>query len=180
VQLIKSKAELLEHLARVGYSKVNYRIAVEALIFTHEGKLLLEERGPEARDEIGKLEGVGGRLNGNDLLRELWEEIDQELAAQRQRLEVAIERVLEVRQVQFDERDRGVQDWVVVSHLCRIIRGKPAIGEPGKVEALHEVRLAELYALDEAKLSNSTIAARRTYKAWYGDRPYYEVPDPNP
>jgi hypothetical protein len=36
----------------------------------------------------------------------------------------------------------------------------------------------ELYKMDEKKLSNSTIAARKTYEELYGNRPYYEVPEP--
>lgn len=177
MELIQTKAQLFDYLTRIGYSKKDYRIAVEALIFTPEGKLLLEERGPECRDEIGKLEGVGGRLNGNDLLQELREEFDQELAAHNQGLEIDIERLLEIRQVQFEEQYKGLQDWIVVSHLCRIKKGEPAIGEPGKIASLRKVSMDELYEMDEEDLSNSTIAARKTYKALYGNRPYYEVPE---
>ena len=175
MELIKTKAELLDYLNSIGYSKENYRIAVEALIFTPEGKLLLEKRGPMCRDEVGKLEGVGGRLNKNDLLEELREEFDQELSAKVQKLEIEIERLLEIRQVQFEEQNKRLYDWVVVSHLCRLKKGEPKIGEKDKIESLHEISLDELYKMDEEKLSNSTIAARKAYKARYGNRPYYEV-----
>jgi len=134
MELIKTKPELLAYLDKIGYRKKDYDITVEALIFTPEGKLLLEKRGPKCRDEVGKLEGVGGRLNGNDLLQELRDEFVQELAAQKQGLEIEIERLLEVRQVQFKEATKGWKDWVVVSHLCRLKQGKPAIGEPGKID----------------------------------------------
>jgi|GEM_PF-2553996 len=179
MELIKTKAELLNYLKRIGYNKKEheYRIAVEALIFTPEGKLLLEKRGPLCRDEVGKLEGVGGELKADNLLYELGEEFDQELGAERQGLEIAIERLLEIRQVQFEEKDKGLQDWVVVSHLCRLKKGEPVIGEPGKIASLHEISLEELYEMDEEKLSNSTIAARKVYKARYGNRPYYEIPE---
>jgi hypothetical protein len=178
MKLIKTKTELLDYLNSIGYDKKDYRIAVEALIFTPEGKLLLEKRGPECRDEVGKLEGVGGRLKGNDLLQELREEFDQELTAQQQELEIDIERLLEIRQVQFKEKDKGWQDWVVVSYLCRLKKGKPAIGEPGKIASLHEISMDKLYKMNKKKLSNSTTAAREVYKARYGNRPYYEVSEP--
>src|SRR5579859_5665044 len=177
MDLIQKKSQLLDYLAGIGYNKKDYRIAVEALIFTPEGKLLLEERGPECRDEIGKLEGVGGGLYGDDLLQELREEFDQELAAKTQQLVIDIDQLLEIRQVQFEEQDKGLQDWIVVSHLCRIRKGKPAIGEPGKITSLREISMEDLYQMEEAKLSNSTIAARKTYQALYGNRPYYEIPD---
>lgn len=176
MNLIKTKGELLNYLDKIGYNKTNYRIAVEGLIFTKEGKILLEKRGPECRDEIGKLEGVGGSLgNHYNLLSKLQEEFNQELAAEVVGLEINIDRLLEVRQVQFFEAEKGWQDWIVVSHLCRIERGEPAIGEPGKIESLHELTLDELFAMDEADLSNSTIAARETYQEMYGNVPFYEA-----
>jgi len=181
VELIKTKSELIAYLKHIGYNKKEneYRIAVEALIFTPAGKLLLEKRGPLCRDEVGKLEGVGGRLKQDDLLYELHEEFDEELAAEAQELEIEIDRMLEIRQVQFEEKDKGLQDWIVVSYLCRLKKGIPAIGEPGKIESLHEVDLQDLYAMEEARLSNSTIAARKVYQARFGNCPYYEVAEKN-
>ncbi len=179
MEMIREKTELLAHLESIGYDKPNYRIAVEALIFTPEGKILLERRGREARDAVGKLEGVGGKVSesDNDLLQKLQEEIRNELGATRGGLKVAIERLLEVRQVQFSDRAVGPLDWVVVSYLCRIIEGTPVIGEPRKIASLEYLTLDELYAMPEKDLSNSMIGARETYKAKYGNRLYYEVPE---
>jgi hypothetical protein len=175
--MIKTKKELLDHLASVGYTQSNYEIAVEALIFTPEGKLLLEKRGPQVRDEVGKLEGVGGRLDDDkDLLEQVQEEIRTELGADQGGVKVNIEQLLEVRQVQFDDLRVGeAVDWVVVSYLCRLSDGVPHIGEPHKIESLHELTLDELYAADEADLSRSVIMGRRAYRAKYGNRPYYEL-----
>ena len=93
-------------------------------------------------------------------------------------LEVKIDRILEIRQVQFKERITGkMKDWVVISHLCRLISGTPQITGPHLTESLHYLTLDELYAMDEADLSNSTIVARITYRKKYGNRPYYEIPE---
>ncbi|MSP12237.1 MAG: NUDIX domain-containing protein [Chloroflexi bacterium] len=176
MKMMRTKAEVLDHLRKIGYHKPGFRIAVEALIFTPEGKILLQKRGPHSRDEIGKLEGVGGSLGDReDLLQELREEIDQELSAQAVGLEIVVDRLFEIRQVEFYEQDHGLQNWVIVSFLCRIKKGKPEIGEPGKTESLHEFTLSELQKKEEDELSKSTIGARRTYQDRYGNRPYYEV-----
>src|SRR6266581_9014365 len=95
---IKTRSELLDYLSRIGCDRKDYRIAVEALIFTREGKLLLEKRGRGCRDEIGKLEGVGGSLDNDDnLVEKLREEVEQELAAHTGGVEIKIERLLEIR-----------------------------------------------------------------------------------
>jgi 8-oxo-dGTP pyrophosphatase MutT (NUDIX family) len=178
--MIRTRTELLTFLDSIGYDNPDYQIAVEALIFTPEGKILLQKRGKSARDAVGKLEGIGGTVeDGDDNLHErLQKEIGEELGAPIGGVEVDIERLLEIRQVQFEERvTKKLKDWVVVSHLCRITEGKPVIGEPDNTESLHELTLDELYAMDEADLSNSAIAARKTYREKYGNRPYYEVPE---
>jgi hypothetical protein len=173
MQMIKYKSQLLAYLKQIGYSKSDYRIAVEALIFTPERKLIQGKRGQKVMDEVGKLEGIGGSVGDiNDLHQALQERVHSELGPN---VKVQIDRLLEVRQVVFDDRDRGPLDWVVVSYLCKLIGGRPVIGEPDATESLQELTLDELYAMDEAKLSRSTVLARITYRAKYGNRPYFET-----
>jgi hypothetical protein len=190
VQLITTKAQLLKCLeGRRDYNPKS-KIAVEALIFMPDGRLLLEKRGPACKDEIGKLEGVGGSIKAfDDLLEALRSEIRQELGADRAGFKVSIDRLLEVRCVQFDEVavDRETkrvvgkrpQDWVVVSYLCRALEGTPLIGEADKIEALVYLTLDELFSMPEEKLSRSTVAARNVYRPKYGNRPYYETAEVN-
>lgn len=178
MDMITTRAELLAYLSTIEYQPPNYRIAVEALIFNADGRLLLEKRGPKCRDEIGKLEGVGGSLGKNDnLIEKLREEFNQELAAESAGLEIAIERLLEIRLVQFDDIDKGLLDWIVVSYLCRLKNGTPQIGEPEKIESLHYLTLEELFAYPADALSKSTVRAREVYQRRYGSRPYYDVPE---
>jgi len=176
--MISKKAEVLGYLQNIDYDKTNYRIAVEALIFTKDGRLLLEKRGKHAKDEIGKLEGVGGGIDPyEDLHDALKHSINTELAEHQGHIKVAIDHLLEIRCLQFDEKDKGPQDWVVVSYLCRAVAGEPHIGEPKKIEELVYLTMDELYAKDESELSLSTVAARKAYRPRYGSRPYYEVPE---
>lgn len=166
---MRTRVDLQRHLAEIGCTDQGYFIAVEALIFTPDGKLILEKRGPLCRDEIGKLEGVGGRFEGDDLHHSLMDEIHQEIGD----IEVTIDRLLEVRQVAFQEPDRE-QSWVVVSFLCRLLSGQPEPQEYGKIDDILMLSLSDLYAADESLLSRSTVAARDTYRKQYGMKLFYE------
>src|SRR4051794_19262112 len=58
----------------------NYKVAVEALIFNDKLEWILMHRGASARDEIDKLEGIGGRFEGDEDFRSaLRREIDEEV-----------------------------------------------------------------------------------------------------
>lgn len=67
----------LDHLDQV-------KVAVVGFIFDKNNNLVLHRRGPGARDEIGKLQALGGSVNGGDgnfkkaLIRELAEECGAE------------------------------------------------------------------------------------------------------
>lgn len=60
------------------------KVAVVCFIFDKAGRLILNRRGPGARDEIGKLQALGGGVNSSDenfrasLVRELKEEGGEE------------------------------------------------------------------------------------------------------
>ena len=180
MRMVTKKAEVLDHLKAVGYDKEDYRIAVEALIFTPDGKLLLEKRGPLCKDAVGLLEGVGGGLDEHDedLHEALRHEISTELSGLNGDLKVSIDRLLEIRQIQFEEsKTKRLKEWVVVSYLCKLIEGEPVSGEPELIEELVYLTLDELYAKPESELSGSTIAARKVYQEKYGNRPYFEVPE---
>lgn len=173
MEMIETRSGLLAYLERIGYEKLHDRIAVEALIFTSEGKLLLQRRGEAAQDEVGKLEGVGGALGErSDLRKRLEEKIATEIGDD---VDVNIERLLEVRLVPFTDRYGKVNEWVVVSYLCQLKSGTPVIGLPRHTESLHYLTLDQVYAMPEEKISKSLVQGRVTYRAKYGNRPYFEI-----
>lgn len=76
---VKNMQELVEKLSVVeNIGKI--KVAVVCFIFDKNDHLILHRRGPGARDEIGKLQAIGGSVNKNDLdfrdslMRELKEE----------------------------------------------------------------------------------------------------------
>lgn len=167
------KQDIFDYLDSIGYAHQDYSIAVEALLFMPNGKLLLEKRGPTALDERGKLEGVGGGLDeGNEIIQQIYQEVEEELGEQ---IKCIIEAFLEIRFVRFDQPGYGLRNWVVVSFLGRITEGRPKIMEVGKVEEFVEISPEELNRLPESQLSKSLISGRRTYWSQYGSLPYYET-----
>lgn len=76
---VKDLGELAEKLENLDNVE-SVKICVACFIFDKNGNLILHRRGAGARDEIGKLQAIGGSINGKDgsfrnsLERELKEE----------------------------------------------------------------------------------------------------------
>lgn len=79
-QEIQNKEQLKEILFKKNILFDNYNIAVILIATDKNGNILLQRRGPKARDEQFKLENIGGGLDTSDLtfkaalLREIKEE----------------------------------------------------------------------------------------------------------
>lgn len=108
----------LEALARgAGLPRGGYLIAVEGVVFDRQGRLVLMERGPGCRDDVGMLEGIGGEVeNGEDfrvaLLRELVEEVGPGA-------DIEVRDFVHVRHQSYDEPGRSEpQHWLILSYLC--------------------------------------------------------------
>jgi 3',5'-cyclic AMP phosphodiesterase CpdA/ADP-ribose pyrophosphatase YjhB (NUDIX family) len=171
---IRSLDELKAYLKAQRLDATGYRIAVEALIFDANGRLLLQERGIDARDEVGKLEGVGGTAFSDQLLDCIHHYVREEIGAS---VKVQVDELLEVRPSRFVERDEPA-DWVVVSYLCRLVEGEPEVVDSSKTASLHWLALAELHARPDGDLSRSTSRARDLYRAKYRTTPYFSQAGP--
>ena len=93
--------------------------------------MLFLERGPLARDERGKLEGVGGQVEREDLRSELVREVTEEIGA-----------LVRLGSIRFMElKSDFVVDtkkhWAIASYICEYTSGTPKVREPGKIEAIH-------------------------------------------
>jgi hypothetical protein len=171
--MIRTMAEFDSHCWNEGYSRNGYHIAVEAHIFDSLGRVLLQVRGPSARDEVGHLEGIGGEVSAqsNDLIAELLREILEEIG----QVDIAVDYLLEVRPVRFTEKDGSVRDWFVLSYLCRLLKGSPVPIDRNRVAELNFYTMDEWQSIPDETLSRSTSRARILYKAIFGCQPYYNV-----
>lgn len=177
---MRTKTELLQKAEREGFP--TDRIAVAALLFDRRGRILLQLRGVGAPDEVGKLEGVGGRLKREDLHAALQEEFSQEIPDEvtHQTCDIHIGELLDFTRLTFSSRDGTTTDWTVATYLCLLRRGKPTIGETHKIEALHWLTWEQLYAWPEegdpargmAALSPWVSRVRMVYAEKYGSAPW--------
>lgn len=193
MELIQTLNDLHDYLKDIRYEGPMNLIAVEALIFNSDDKLVLLLRGPGANDEKDKLEGVGGRLmptDNGDLLVALSRKIESEIGAAPDdpvKVRVKPEELLEVRIVDFKNIQTGEWGkWVVVSHLCRLEEGTPFNRAPEQHREIKYLSLDDLFGwqteptYDMGKnllvpgLSKSLIEGRKVYKKKYENLPYHK------
>ena len=117
------------------------KLAVAALI-ERDGKVFLLCRGDSALDEVGCLEGVGGRLESLEydletgLERELREETCDRSTITHPAGEVVtcsykIRSFLGCDLLSFLNNDGACHEWVVVTFLCGLSSGDPVVLEKG-------------------------------------------------
>lgn len=161
---MRTLAELKAYLKKRSDIPPRYGIAVAAFIFTDDDKLILTERGEKARDEQGKLEGIGGGLKKGEgnLYRALKREIREELGD----IDVRIDQFLGIVSPQSKKR------WVVANYLCKLISGKPRVMEKDKMKSILYMPLVEI---NDVTLSSFQKIAMNIYREKFGILPYYKI-----
>jgi hypothetical protein len=185
---METLSELRGAAEHVGLEFDRYRIAVAGVIFCPDGRVLLEKRGVQARDEQGTLEGVGGSISEQDLYQALQRAIRQELCDENGGpLRVSIDQFLDFHAFKFqDKHTGGLRDWIVVTYLCYLHEGSPRSNEH-KIEELKFLTLDELYAwpvdgdpesipegLRREPLSPWTVHVRDVYRNRYGNQLFFQ------
>lgn len=104
-------------------------VGVGALIFNDKGQFLMSLRGSKARNERGKWEIPGGKVDKGESLEEaVVREVKEELG-----IEIKVEKLLTVsNHILADEN----QHWISPTYICSIVSGTPTIQEPEKCEQI--------------------------------------------
>jgi ADP-ribose pyrophosphatase YjhB (NUDIX family) len=151
--------DLKNALLRSANDLSGYSVAVEALIFDAEPRLHLMWRGERCQDGVGKLEGVGGRVENEDLRSELRRELAEEVGT-----EVNIE-ILRFFEVRYDEAltsspagDRK-KVWLIVSYLCYLRSGILSVCEPDANAGFSRVNV---FDVNKDDLTSSAAGAIRS------------------
>jgi len=104
-------------------------VGVGAVVFNGKGEFFLSQRGKESRNERGKWEFPGGRVEFGDTLRTtIIREFMEEYG-----MVIEVEQLLAV-----DDHilpDEG-QHWVSPTFIARHVSGEPRILEPHKCQAI--------------------------------------------
>ena len=158
---VRNIEELKKRLNHIENVPEEYSVAVEALIFDAAGQWILMERGSRCRDEIGKLEGIGGKFENEAnfreaLVREIGEEVGNEA-------NIEILSYFETRKDTVYVND-SAKHWIIVSYICLLNSGELKICEPRFNNGFYRFSLDEI---QPAKLSSSAKAAFESIKSDY-------------
>lgn len=150
------KVETWEDIQKLDIGFKQYETAVECVLFDRKGNWILMERGSGSRDEIGKLEGVGGALeNGENpvsgLKRELAEEVGKDP-------EIEITDYIGYKELDESEQEGADKNWAVIMYLGLLKSGELHIMEPDKNRGFQYVKPGKV---EPEKLSSSAKLTRQ-------------------
>ena len=112
-------------------------VAVGAMIFNSEGKVFIAQRGPDAKDEQGKWEFPGGRVEvGESLTAAIKREVKEE-----HDIDISVDSLVNL-------PDHGMTSdshhWLVPVFICHLRSGEARIMEPRKCSAIKWTTLKEV------------------------------------
>ena len=118
------------------------KVAVVGFIFDKSGNLVLHRRGPGARDEIGKLQALGGSVNGGDgdfrnaLIRELAVECGSEAKFD---IQSFIGAQLDGK---VDGHTHSYVNWIILGYKVNHISGELINNEPDRCVGFEKAPMA--------------------------------------
>jgi len=133
-------------------------VGVGALIYNDEGKILVTQRGPKAKNERGLWEIPGGSVEyGETFEQAITREIREELG-------ITI-RVKSLHALCDHILPEEYQHWVSPTYICEIVEGEPVIQEPEKcsdwgwfsVEEMQKLPLSKVTQYDVAVLQENQL-----------------------
>ena len=143
------------------------RLAVSALLFDANDRVVLIKRGPAARDARGLLESPGGEVDYVSSFQEnLTREVREELGSG----QIAIGCPLLIHCI-----ENGEARWIVITLPCRMLSGEPRNMEPDKALSINMYSLQEWFKVPNNELSISAIAERRVYSATFGCSLWFQM-----
>ena len=146
--------ELETYLKKENIELPEYRTAVIALILDKENNILLQRRGPKSRDEVGKLEDIGGAVEeiDNSFIEAMNREIIEEVGTD---INYTIDELVDACLVnKFDSRSNSYVNWLFLLYKCTYIDGELKCNEEGKALGY------EFYKYDELpkdEVANTTM-----------------------
>lgn len=160
---IKNNDELVDYLKDIGLKLPEYRCAVIALFVDTDGRILLQRRGPKSRDEVNKLEDIGGAVEEQDksfrdaMNREIIEEAGKEF-------NFTIDELVGASLItKYDSRTESDVNWFFLLYKCTYIDGELHINEPGKSLGY------EFYSREELPASEVAETTMRFWDFYYNE-----------
>ncbi len=125
-------------------------VGVGALIFNGKGKFFVSKRGPKARNEKGKWEIPGGKV-------EFGETLEQAIIRETQEEFGIVVKVVKLLQVCDHILPAEGQHWVSPTYICEIVSGTPMINEPEKSAEIGWYSIEEAKKLDLSEVTKHDV-----------------------
>lgn len=128
---VKNMGELIEKVSTL--TELDHiKVAVVGFIFDKDGKLVLHRRGPGARDEIGKLQAIGGSVNGSDAdFREAMKRELSEEAGSNAQFEIESFIGAQV-DGKIDNTNGKFINWIILAYKINLVDGVMVNNEPDR------------------------------------------------
>lgn len=112
---VKNVDELVAKLIDIDSLK-KIKVAVVCFIFNKQGQVILNRRGPGARDDVGKLQAVGGSVNKSDadFLSALKREILEETGNNNIKISKFIGAYHDRK---MDNETKEIVDWIILGYI---------------------------------------------------------------
>lgn len=161
---VVNQKDLEEYLVSTGIKLPQYRCAVIALLLDNDGNIILQRRGPKSRDEVGKLEDIGGAVEVTDktfrdaMNREIIEEAGEEF-------NFSIDELVGASLItKYDSRTNSDVNWFFLLYKCTYIEGEMKINEPGKCLGY------EFYKHDELPVEEVASTTMKFWEFYYNEK----------
>lgn len=131
-------------------------VSAAAILHDGNGKILLMQRGPKARDENGRWDICGGAIEfGESIDEALQREIKEELCAKP--LEIDFLTAYDAHR----EHAGNKTHWICLLHAAKIDPATVQIGEPHKISQIGWFHLADIPEPPHSMLYKALAAARQ-------------------
>lgn len=139
---VNNLEELVNRLSRFDQDFGKIKACVICFVFDKDNNLILNRRGPGARDEVGMLQAIGGSVNHNDenfrsaVMRELKEE------AGNAEFEVS-DFLGAVLNPAVDKTTGDLINWIILGYKGKLVTGEVENMEPDRCIGFEKAKMDE-------------------------------------
>lgn len=112
---VRNVDELVAKLISIDSLK-KIKVAVVCFIFNKQGQVILNRRGPGARDDVGKLQAVGGSVNKNDV--DFLSALKREILEETRNNNIKIDKFIGAyHDRKIDNETKEIVDWIILGYI---------------------------------------------------------------
>lgn len=112
---VRNVDELVAKLIDIDSLK-KIKVAVVCFIFNKQGQVILNRRGPGARDDVGKLQAVGGSVNKSDV--EFLSALKREVLEETGNNDIKIGKFIGAyHDRKMDNETKEIVDWIILGYI---------------------------------------------------------------